>query len=162
MFAAVVLGATGPDEVGARTGLAARTVAQALTRLNHGGLVAEVDGHLRADVSAFKEAVRRSEATAAPEELAPGVAGEAAAVLRTFVDDGRLRTIPVQRRKRRVVLEHIATVFEPGVDYPERAVNEMLNAWHPDHAALRRYLVDEGLMARENSVYHRVGRPSEL
>jgi hypothetical protein len=33
----------------------------------------------------------------------------------------------------------------------------MLAAVHPDTAALRRYLVDEGIMAREHGEYWRAG-----
>src|ERR687894_228916 len=58
---------------------------------------------------------------------------------------------------RRVVLEHLVRVFEPGVRYPEREVNALLAVWHPDVAALRRYLVDEGLLTREAGVYWRTG-----
>jgi hypothetical protein len=61
--------------------------------------------------------------------------------------------------KRRIVLEHIAAAFEPGVRYPEREVDAILRAWHPDHAALRRYLVDEELLARDGGVYWRIGGP---
>ena len=46
---------------------------------------------------------------------------------------------------------------EPGVRYPEREVNALLAVWHPDVAALRRYLVDEGLLTREAGVYWRSG-----
>jgi len=56
-----------------------------------------------------------------------------------------------------VVLEHLVRVFEPGVRYPEREVNALLAVWHPDVAALRRYLVDEGLLTREAGVYWRSG-----
>ena len=42
-----------------------------------------------------------------------------------------------------VVLDHLVRVFEPGVRYPEREVNALLAVWHPDTAALRRYLVDD-------------------
>ena len=52
--------------------------------------------------------------------------------------------------------------FEPGVRYPEREVDAVLRAWHDDHAALRRYLVDEALLARENGVYWRVGGPVDM
>jgi hypothetical protein len=58
-----------------------------------------------------------------------------------------------------VVLEHIAALFEPGVRYPEREVDAILRAWHPDHAALRRYLVDEQLLARDAGEYWRIGGP---
>jgi hypothetical protein len=73
------------------------------------------------------------------------------------VRDGRLTSIPAQRSKRLVVLHHLLRVFEPGVRYPEREVNALLAVWHPDVAALRRYLVDEGLLTREAGVYWRTG-----
>jgi hypothetical protein len=56
-----------------------------------------------------------------------------------------------------VVLEHIVLAFEPGVRYPEKEVNAVLRAWNDDYAALRRYLVDEQLLDRENNEYWRVG-----
>jgi hypothetical protein len=55
------------------------------------------------------------------------------------------------------VLEHLARVFEPGVRYPEREVNALLAVWHADVAALRRYLVDEGLLTRRAGLYWRSG-----
>lgn len=84
-------------------------------------------------------------------------------VLRAFLDDrGALRSIPARRGKRLVVLEHIVTVFEIGVRYPERDVNAMLRAFHPDVAALRRYLVDEGYLDREPGTYWRCGGPVDV
>ncbi len=38
----------------------------------------------------------------------------------------------------------------------------MLAVWHPDVAALRRYLVDEGLLTREAGVYWRSGGTVEV
>lgn len=77
-------------------------------------------------------------------------------VLRAFLDDeGRLRSIPARRGKRLVVLQHVLAAFEPAVRYPEREVNERLRAFHPDVAALRRYLVDERLLDRTPGVYWR-------
>jgi hypothetical protein len=61
-----------------------------------------------------------------------------------------------------VILEHMVTAFEPGMKYPEREVDAVLRAWHPDYVSLRRYLIDEGLMAREDGVYWRTGGPVEL
>jgi hypothetical protein len=80
------------------------------------------------------------------------------AVLRAFLDAaGRLRTIPARRGKRLVVLDHLAQVFEPGVRYPEQEVGVLLRAFHPDHASLRRHLVDEGFLSRADGVYWRSG-----
>lgn len=95
-------------------------------------------------------------------ELPPGSHSRRGRVLRTFVYDGMIRQLPAKRAKRRIVLEHVVTSFEPGVRYPERAVDEILRTWHPDYCALRRYLVDEELMAREAGIYWRTGGPPPL
>ena len=77
-------------------------------------------------------------------------------VLRSFFDeDGRLRTIPAQRKKRLIVLERLAEAFEPGRTYTEREVNLIIADFHDDFATLRRDLVDEHLMTRENGQYRR-------
>ncbi|KQY63759.1 MULTISPECIES: DUF2087 domain-containing protein [unclassified Nocardioides] len=79
-------------------------------------------------------------------------------VLGNFLDaEGRLHTIPTKRAKRLVVLDHLAQSFELGRTYPEIEVNEILRAFHPDVAALRRYLVDDQFLTREDSVYWRSG-----
>lgn len=79
-------------------------------------------------------------------------------VLARFFDTaGRLHTIPAKQAKRRVVLDHLAQAFEPGRTYPEAEVNAMLERVHPDYAALRRYLVDDQFLTREESVYWRSG-----
>lgn len=79
-------------------------------------------------------------------------------ILRRFFDDeGRLHTVPSKRAKRLVVLDRLAQEFELGVVYPEAEVDEVLQRFHPDHAALRRYLVDEGLLTRDAGFYWRSG-----
>lgn len=84
-------------------------------------------------------------------------------VLRAFLtDDGRLHTIPSKRAKLLVVLDHLAQAFEPGRRYPEAEVNEMLQRLHPDHAALRRYLVENLFLTREDGVYWRSGGTVEV
>jgi len=55
------------------------------------------------------------------------------------------------------VLERLAMEFESGVRYQERGVNFTLQMFHGDYAALRRYLVDEGIMTRADGVYRRIG-----
>ena len=90
--------------------------------------------------------------------IALGAANEdEEAVLRAFFRDGRLVEIPTKASKRRIVLERVAVEFEPGVRYDEREVNAIVGAFHTDHASLRRYLVDEGFLAREGGEYWRSG-----
>ena len=84
-------------------------------------------------------------------------------VLANFLGhDGRLRTIPTKLSKLLVVLDYLAQEFEPGHTYPEAQVNEMLQRFHPDYAALRRYLVENGFMTREDNVYWRSGGTFEV
>lgn len=79
-------------------------------------------------------------------------------VLSHFVGaDGRLRTIPTKHAKLLVVLDHLAQSFEPGVRYPEKEVNAILQRSHPDCAALRRYLVENQFLTRDDAVYWRSG-----
>jgi hypothetical protein len=79
------------------------------------------------------------------------------AVLRAFFRNGRLAEIPAKQSKRRIVLERIAVEFEPGTRYEERTVNAIVARFHADHAAIRRYLVDEGFLDRERGEYWRSG-----
>lgn len=83
---------------------------------------------------------------------------EAERVLRNFLDDdGRLHTIPSKHAKLLVVLDHVAQAFEPGRVYPEVEVNAVLERFHPDYAALRRYLVDDQFLTRDGGQYWRSG-----
>lgn len=85
-----------------------------------------------------------------------------ATVLRTFMPRGRLEQVPASRSKRLVVLDQIARVFEPGVQYPERDVNTVLAAFHEDYATFRRYLVDESYLSRADGTYWRSGGTVDL
>ncbi len=78
-------------------------------------------------------------------------------VLRQYVVDGRIREIPAKHQKLQFVMEWLAEQFEVGVRYPEKELNQLLQAYHPDHAALRRYLVDYGMMQRDHGIYWRTG-----
>jgi predicted transcriptional regulator len=70
--------------------------------------------------------------------------------------DGRLKTIPAQRKKLEAILRHIARSFEPGVSYSEKEVNAILARFHDDTATLRRELVGHRLLARDHGIYWRV------
>ncbi|WP_036509006.1 DUF2087 domain-containing protein [Nocardioides sp. URHA0020] len=79
-------------------------------------------------------------------------------VLSHFLDaDGRLHTIPSRHAKLLVVLDHLAQSFEPGQRYEEVEVNLVLRGFHDDHAALRRYLVENDFLTREAGIYWRSG-----
>jgi hypothetical protein len=85
------------------------------------------------------------------------VTPDEARVLRSYLVDGRLATIPAQHGKRQVVLRFLLErVFTEDRDYPEKEVNQRLALFHADVAALRRYLVDDGYVKRSAGLYRRV------
>jgi hypothetical protein len=74
--------------------------------------------------------------------------------LRSFVRDGRIETIPSRDRKRRVILLWLReTAFADPGPWSEPEVNMRLGLVNRDVSALRRYLVDAGLLAREGGIY---------
>jgi hypothetical protein len=80
------------------------------------------------------------------------------AQLRPFVREGRIWAMPAKRSARLLLLDRVAQAFEPGRRYQELAVNEILKSLYDDHAALRRYLVDEDLLSRTpDGTYWRTG-----
>lgn len=80
-----------------------------------------------------------------------------AVILAKYMKNGRIVAWPRTHERRAVLLDFLAQNFEPGVEYPEPRVNEILRAFHPDFAMLRRYLVDEGFMDRDHGIYRRAG-----
>jgi hypothetical protein len=113
-------------------------------RLVDAGLVTPDGDGYRAVPEVFREALAK-----APSDPLDGL-----------FRHGRLITIPHSGRRRQLLLAHLAERFEPGRLYTEQDVREKLSMVHDDHATLRRYLVDEGLLQRSNDggAY---GRPSE-
>jgi excisionase family DNA binding protein len=75
---------------------------------------------------------------------------------RWFGPDGRLKQMPVQRAKRRAVLERVVERFDSSRTYKEAEVNAILREVYDDVAYLRREFIMEGLMNRVRGVYKRV------
>lgn len=143
------------DALATRLGVEPRAVAEARGKLLASGLVTR-DG-LNADMM---RAIAQSLPTVPPAD--PGVVAgpwtaEEAETLSRFFSADRLVSIPANLSKRRVILERLAQEFEPGLRYEEADVNFRLQLFHADHATLRRYLVDEGMMSRADGVYWRTG-----
>ena len=76
-------------------------------------------------------------------------------VLEAFFQYGKLKSIPAQKKKERIVLEELVKGFEPGRRYTEREVNIILADAYDDFCTLRRDMIGEGLLQRENGVYWR-------
>ncbi len=86
-----------------------------------------------------------------------------ARVLRAFIRDGRLVSIPARQRKKLVVYRHLVERAFPDPDevVHERDVNMRLALWHADVATIRRALVDLGRVRRERLAYPRGVPPRE-
>jgi hypothetical protein len=85
-------------------------------------------------------------------------AGFDARVLRAFIRDGRLVSIPARDKRRQVIYRYLRDqVFTEDRPYPEREVNQRLALFHPDVATIRRGMVDAGLVTREAGTYRRLG-----
>jgi hypothetical protein len=156
VFAAIVLGGTATGQIQAMTGLAEDDVLAAVRRLLEAELVTTVDG-----VALVPRIATRQRAAGPAPAPAPRRDTDRfrEAVLRAFIVDGRLVSMPSKQSRRRVVLEFIVTRFTPGVRYQEREVDLILQTFHHDHASLRRHLVDADLLARDGGEYWRIGGP---
>ena len=123
-----------------------------LSFLVHVGLVNETDGYYDLDEKTVESYARvqfegRRPAFEAKDEKTE----DARKVLKNYLNaDGTLKQIPAPGRKQIILLNFIVEAFAYDTNYTEKEVNTILRRFHIDTAALRRYLVDNGLMARES------------
>ena len=150
------------QEIAERLKVSPQTVSHHLHILKNGGLVRERRERAYRYYQLDTEQIGRiAEQAFSDDRLGlPSAAEERSAILATYLQDGRLLSIPLRRDARRIVLEELARGFEWGKLYDERELNTLLKAVHEDAATLRRGLVDEGIMLRQNGRYWLV-RPHE-
>jgi DNA-binding transcriptional ArsR family regulator len=144
------------NQVAERLRMKPTEVAHHLEVLVAAGLAHPEGNVYRLDSQALEKLTRRVLAQSHPP--APEYEGDEFTVktFRTYISrDGTLKSIPTQHKKLMVILIHLAKHFEPGVQYPENQVNQTLRRFHEDTAALRRYMVDNGLLKREKGIYWR-------
>ena len=79
-------------------------------------------------------------------------------VIENFFEYGKLKNIPAQRKKRLIILEEIDKAFQPDKEYTEREVNIVIADFHDDFCTLRREMIMENILSRENSIYRLVKR----
>ena len=77
-------------------------------------------------------------------------------VIAAFFEYGRLRSIPVQRKKKQICYERIAECFEIGRVYEEKEVNEIISPIHEDYCTIRRDMISEGIFRRDGNRYVRL------
>ena len=77
-------------------------------------------------------------------------------VISTFFAYGKLKSIPVQRKKKRICYEVIADQFIPGKVYSEKELDEIIAPIHEDYCTIRRDMISEGILSRSGSKYIRI------
>jgi hypothetical protein len=145
-----------PTQVAERLRMKPAEVAHHLEVLTAAGLAHKEGSAYHLDSQTLEKLTRRVLAQSHPP--APQYEGDEFTVktLRTYISrDGSLKSIPNQHKKQMVILKYLLKDFEPGLKYPESQVNQILRKYFDDTAALRRYMVDNGLLKRERSVYWR-------
>jgi hypothetical protein len=160
VIGALVRGGATQAEVAAKLHTPVRDVFQHLSYLVHVGVVNEADGVYELDEKAIEAFARGQFEGKRPQyEAKEAEQEDVRKVLKTFLNaDGTLKQLPPMGNKLLIVLNFIVDTFAFDTNYTEKEVNTILRRFHVDTAALRRYLVDYKLMAREGngSKYWRV------
>jgi hypothetical protein len=149
----LVRGRATQSEISEQLHMPVRDVFNHLSFLVHVGVLNEMDGGYDLDEKAI-EALARGQFEGKREAYIPPDDKQESArkVLKNFLNaDGSLRQIPPMGNKLLIVLNFIVDAFAFDTNYTEKEVNTILRRFHVDTAALRRYLVDNGLLARESN-----------
>ncbi len=101
--------------------------------------------------------------SSSPTSAASAASGELVAdqafierTIRSFIQDGRLASIPAREKRRRVIYRYLRdAIFTEDRAYEEREVNMRLALFHPDVATIRRGMVDARLVTRAEGWYRR-------
>ena len=143
------------QEIAARLDVTPQTVSHHLHILKNGGLVRERRKNAYRYYSLDTEGIQHIREVAFSDNHL-GLLSKAEArqkIVETFFQEGHLTTIPQRQSQRRIVLEEIARKFTWGQIYSEIEVNTILKQVYDDASSLRRYLIDELLMLREQGRY---------
>ncbi len=77
-------------------------------------------------------------------------------VIDAFFEYGKLKAIPVQRKKKLICYDVISAQFVPGKVYEEKELNEIITRFHEDYCTIRRDMISEGILKRDGSRYVRI------
>ena len=70
-----------------------------------------------------------------------------------FFEYGKLKAIPTQQKKRKIILEHIASAFLPDHIYSEREISMIIADYYDDFCTIRREMVAEKIICRNKDGY---------
>jgi biotin operon repressor len=147
------------QDLAAEAGISAGTVSHHLKVLGNAGLLVETRTppytFFQLDLQARQRALQAVSTPKRVRELATvaEVDDGARDILRAFFDGPRLRSVPVQRRKREVVLDEVLRRLPRRREYKEADLNRFIEVMHPDFCTIRRELVTGGWMERSAGIY---------
>ena len=150
------------ERLAERLGITAPTVSFHLKKLADAGAVTSYKSQYYTMYSLNRKIFRTSildilqEKSDEADEQARRDAEYRQRVLDSFFEYGKLKSIPAQRKKERIVLEKIVGDFEFDRLYLEREVNLIISNYHDDFCTIRRDMISEKLLDRDATGYWRV------
>lgn len=150
------------ERLAERLGLTASTVSFHLKKLSDAGAVSAYKNQYYMMYSLNKELfgvsileILQQESDEAQQQ-AQREAEYRQRVIDAFFEYGKLKAIPTQLKKERIVLEVIAEAFEFDKTYSEREVNLIIADFYDDFCTIRRDMVSERLLGRAGGAYWRI------
>ena len=150
------------ERLAERLGLTAPTISFHLKKLSDAGAVTAYKNQYYMMYSLKKEIFQTSileilqQESDEAQKQAQRDADYRQRVIDAFFEYGKLKSIPTQLKKERIVLEVIAEHFDFDRMYSEREVNIMIADFHEDFCTIRRDLVGERLLGRNGTEYWRI------
>jgi biotin operon repressor len=155
------------QDLAAEVGVSPATVSHHLRVLSEAGLVVETRqppyAFYQLDLAGLQAAIKAVSTPKRVRELATTapVDNPTRDVLRSFFDGPRLRALPVQRRKKEIVLEEVLRRLPRRREYKEAELNRFIEAVHPDFCTIRREWIIGRYMERKDGVYKLAERGRE-
>lgn len=81
-------------------------------------------------------------------------------IIRRYFVGTRLRAIPAGRKNLEIIVRWFAQLFEVGVSYQEKEVNEIIQHHYSDYAFFKKDLVGRGFLQRTHGNFLRVSPTS--
>ena len=150
------------ERLAERLGLTAPTISFHLKKLADAGAVAAYKDQYYMMYSLNKEIFRTSILEILQQESdeaqiqARRDADYRQKVIDAFFEYGKLKSIPTQLKKERIVLDVIAEAFDFDRMYSEREVNIIIADFHDDFCTIRRDMISERLLGRNGTEYWRI------
>ncbi len=150
------------ERLAERLGLTASTISFHLKKLSDAGAVSACKNQYYMMYSLNKEIFQTSileilqQESDEAQKQAKRDADYRQKVINAFFEYGKLKSIPTQLKKERIVLEVIAEAFDFDRLYSEREVNIIIADFHDDFCTLRRDMVGARLLGRNGMEYWRI------